>query len=194
MSRKHCLAIIFICATLSGNSLSRINVWAQVPKKAQIAFTSSRDGNLEIYTMDADGRNVRNLTNHLSWDATPAWSPDGRRIVFASKRNGVLPDFYVMDANGKNVRQLTGFPGDASEPAWSPDGQKIAFSSSHIDIAGIDIFVMNADGTDIRNLTNHPESDYAPAWSPDGQRIAFTSGRDGIVGIYVMDADGGNLH
>lgn len=194
MTQKRLLWLIFIGIIVFSNIALLSNVWTQIPKKAQIAFTSSRDGNLEIYVMEADGRNVRNLTNHHSWDAWPTWSPDGQRIVFASRRNGRLADLYVMDANGKNTRQLTDFPGDVGEPAWSPDGQKIAFSASHVETVGIDIFVMNANGTDIRNLTNHPESDYAPDWSPDGQRIAFTSGRDGIVGIYVMDADRGNIH
>ena len=179
MNPKNISSAILILFGLLSTLMLSVNVEAQVPRKAQIAFTSSRDGNLEIYAMKADGRNVRNLTNHHSWDAWPTWSPDGQRIVFASKRNGILADLYVMDADGKNTRQLTDLPGDVGEPAWSPDGQKIAFSSSHRDTDGIDIYVMNADGTDIRNLTNHPESDYAPAWSPDGRKIAFTSGRDG---------------
>ena len=185
-------AILFLLGLLNTLMLS-VNVEAQASRKVQIAFTSQRDGNLEIYVMDADGRHVRNLTNHFSWDAYPVWSPDGRRIVFASRRNGVLADLYVMDADGKNVRQLTDFPGDATEPAWSPDGQKIAFSSSHPDIGAIDIYVMNADGTDIRNLTNHPASDWAPDWSPDSRKIAFTSSRVENTGIFVIDADGKNL-
>ena len=141
MNRTTLFGIVLInSGVLMINATLSLDTWAQMSKKAQIAFTSSRDGNLEIYVMEADGRNVRNLTNHHSWDAWPTWSPDGQRIVFASKRNGILADLYVMDADGKNTRQLTNFPGDVGEPAWSPDGQKIAFSSSHIDIGAIDIY------------------------------------------------------
>ena len=69
--------------------------------KAQIAFSSTRDGNLEIYVMDADGNNLIRLTNHPEHDYQPSWSPDGGRIAFVSDRNGGIKQIYVMDSNGK---------------------------------------------------------------------------------------------
>ena len=72
---------------------------ADVQVGAQIAFTSYRDGNAEIYVMDADGSNLRNLTRNPALDWEPAWSPDGGRIAFTSGRDGNL-EIYVMDANG----------------------------------------------------------------------------------------------
>ncbi len=156
-----------------------------------IAFDSDRDGNDEIYVIEADGSNARNLTNHDADDHGPAWSPDGSQIAFTSKRDGNW-EVYVMSADGTNVRRLTDELGDDSDPAWSPDGGQIVFVSERD--GNSDIYVMNADGSSPRNLTKHPETDAMPAWSPDGTRILFTSNRDGNPDIYVMNADGSNPH
>ena len=87
----------------------------------QIVFTSRRDGNNEIYVMDADGENQENLSNHPAYDAQPDWSPDGTKIAFVSRRDGVS-QIYVMDADGKNVIRLTEGQGRTEDPDWSPDG------------------------------------------------------------------------
>ena len=158
--------------------------------RQQIAFASDRDGDDDIYVMDTDGGNVRQLTDDPEWDGYPAWSPDGTRIAFASDRDGD-DDIYVMDADGGNVRQLTDDPGWDGYPAWSPDGTRIAFASDR-DGDG-DIYVMDTDGGNVRQLTDDPGWDGYPAWSPDGTRIAFASDRDGDDDIYVMDADVGNV-
>ena len=85
---------------------------------SRIAFTSYRDGNFEIYVMDADGSNQIRFTNNPASDTSPAWSPDGSRIAFHSWRNG-LPEIYVMDANGSNQTRLTNNLVDIdSTPAW----------------------------------------------------------------------------
>ena len=77
-----------------------------LPGGSRIAFNSSRDGDFEIFVMDADGSNVRQLTNNSFFDAIPSWSPDGTNIVFQSDRDGDS-EVFVMDADGSNVRQLT---------------------------------------------------------------------------------------
>ena len=90
--------------------------------RTQIVFTSNRDGDWDIYVMDADGGNVRQLTDHPASDGSPDWSPDGSRIAFDSTRDGDW-DIYVMDADGGNVRQLTDDPAFSRSdgyPAWSP--------------------------------------------------------------------------
>lgn len=176
---------------------------AQVRPKMQIAFVSNRDGNSEIYVMDGHGKNLRNLTNNLNTDRDPAWSPDGREVVFSSFRHGDIGHgksaIYVMRADGKNVRRLTNNPNGAGQPTWSPDNHQIAFSSYryYAGDSGPQIYIMQADGTDLRKLTNHSALDYRPAWSPDGRSIAFQSDRNRLVwlddDIYLMDANGKNI-
>ncbi|MCH8294258.1 PD40 domain-containing protein [Candidatus Poribacteria bacterium] len=159
---------------LLGCAVPLISVRAQAPKQAQIAFVSYRDGNGEVYVMDAEGKNLRNLTNHPAQDGTawlgPAWSPDGEKIAFVSKRDGNY-ETYVMDADGKNPRNLTNHPALDGQPAWSPDGQKIAFVSKRDGLE--EIYVMDADGKNPHNLTNRPLiQDVTPSWFDPA--IAFT--------------------
>ena len=90
---------------------------------APIVFVSRRDGNPELHAMDADGGNRTRLTNHRADDLSPTWSPDGKRIAYASG-NGI----YVMDSDGKNQRKLTNVMGDG-RPTWSPESDGIAFQS-----------------------------------------------------------------
>ena len=172
---------------------------------AQIVFISRRDGNREIYVMDADGGNQQRLTNNPHGDWRPSWSPDGKHIVFVSERDGNR-EIYVMDADGGNPQNLTNNPHGDSNPSWSPDGKRIVFSSNrdgHV-IAGIptyEIYVMDADGGNQQRLTNNRHNDDHPSWSPDGKRIVFDARRNGhfrndlwgiTSEIYVMDTDGRN--
>ena len=162
--------------------------------KPQIAFTSGRDGNSEIYVMDADGKNQRRLTNHPATDFNPSWSPDGKKIAFSSYRNGGNIQIFVMDSDGQNPIRLTGGVNDWN-PAWSPDGQKIAFDGfGDEEFDGeawnLEIYVMDSDGKNRKRLTDSPKSNLNPSWSPDSKRIAFESTRHGATEIYVMDADG----
>ena len=201
----------FLLAIVVPLGLTLLMVYVEA--QAQIAFMSKRDGRLnpEIYVMDTDGKNQQRLTNNRHDDWDPSWSPDGKRIIFFSNRDGHvmggIPTFeiYVMDADGKNQLRITNDPNDDRSPSWSPDGERIAFVSNrdgHV-IGGIptfEIYVMDTDGKNQQRLTNNPHGDWNPSWSPDGERIAFSSRRDGhFIGdfgiteeIYVMDADGGN--
>ena len=152
-----------------------MNVWAELPEEAQIAFYSDRDGNNEIYVMDAYGRNPLKLTNHPASDWYPAWRPDGQRIAFCSDRD-VGYEIYVMDTDGKNPRNLTNHPAEDEVPAWSSDGQRIAFTSDRD--GNCEVYAMDADGKNRRRLTNHPAQDVFADWSP----WTKTKRRTGTVG------------
>jgi TolB protein len=188
--------ILLSCVLILSGAVLLISVPAQAPEQVQIAFHSNRDWNLEVYVMDADGKNLRNLTNNPAYDTGPAWSPDGGRIAFYCDRDAEEGDIYVMDADGSNPRNLTNNPAKDRLPLWSPDGQKIVFESNRDgDGETNDIYVMDADGQNPHNLTNNPAFYWLSSWSPDGDRIAFELGQnEGKADIYVMDADGQNPH
>jgi Tol biopolymer transport system component len=183
-------------------------------RNGKIVFTNYGIGNSKIYTMEADGSHLQQLSGNSLHDSSPVWSPDGTRIAFVSTGDdfsgdcvwdGICRlDIYVMKADGTNQTLLTNNPRSGESPMWSPDGTRIAFVSNRDDFGNVEIYVMNADGTNQRRLTNSPGSDYLSAWSPDGTRIAFQSDRDDpnqatcantsscSSDIYVMNADGSN--
>ena len=145
------------------------------PDGMQIAFRSQRDGNDEIYVMNADGTCQTNLTNDPLADWSPAWSPDGKHIAFARFfDNNPFTDVVLIKADGSNLARLTYAHGEY--PAWSPDGSRIAFASARD--GNYEIYVMNSDGSDQTRLTNNPAYDMSPFWSPDGNQIIFDTQRD----------------
>jgi Tol biopolymer transport system component/putative intracellular protease/amidase len=174
-----------------------------------IAFVSTRDGNGEIYVMNADGAeqgsgNPRRLTNNRVWDGYPTWSPDGTQIAYYTYRTEKDWVIQVMDVEGAaqgsgNPRRLTDSGTCDGAPYWSPDGadeyiRRIAYSSD-ADCTGShrEIYVMDADGGNPRNLTQNDTDDVSSSWSPDSQQIMFASNRDGDNEIYVMNSDGSQV-
>jgi TolB protein len=172
--------------------------------KQRILFTSMRDGNDEIYSMNPDGSSVTRLTNHPAPDVLGAWSPDGKRIAFTSARDNPLGDIYTMNSDGTGIVRLTFGPGSNQVASWSKDGRQLVFNSTRdgVDVANstfedLEIYTMNADGSGVTRLTFNTVRDVYPVWAPDGRRIAFTSGQDHLgtsaTDLYVMNVDGSGV-
>src|SRR5436853_174020 len=149
----------------------------------RIAFHSNRDGDFDIYVMNADGSRVTQVTHNTINEFDPIWSPNGQQIAFGRISGCCAAAVVVINADGSGERVLAdnGFPG-----AWSPDGRQIAFSRNG------DVYVMNVDGSGVTQLT-HDGTASPTAWSPNGKQIAFTSFRSGNSDIYVMNTDGSGV-
>ena len=168
----------------------------------------------DIYTSNRDGTGLRRLTNYNVYTAEGVLSPDGKRIVFTSLKDGDL-DIYTMNVDGTDVRRLTTTPGYDGGPWWSPDGTKIAYRAWHPpDSAGLadykgllaqrivrpgrmELWVMNADGSNQRQITNLGGANFGPSWTPDGRRIVFSSNyknpRSRNFELYLVNLDGSGL-
>ena len=154
---------------------------------SQIAFPSRRDGNFEIYVMDADGSNPQRLTDTPAVEDFPAWSPDGTQIVYTRVEGE--DGTYLMKADGSDQHKVSDIVG--FEYAWSPDGTQIAFASDHQGFRGI--YIMDPDGGNLHGLSRTWAGENCPDWSPDGQWIAYASWRGGDGEIFLMDANGDHV-
>ena len=168
----------------------------------------------DIYSVGRDGTGLRRLTNYNVYTAEGVLSPDGRRIVFTSLKDGDL-DIYTMNVDGTNIRRLTTTPGYDGGPWWSPDGTKIVYRAWHPpDSAGLadyksllaqhivrpsrmELWVMNADGSGQRQITSLGGANFGPSWTPDGRRIVFSSNykspRSRNFELYLINLDGSGL-
>lgn len=171
-------------------------IWSFDGKK--IAFTSDRDGDPEIYIMNADGSIPARLTYTPGSDAHPYFSRDGKKILFQSTReNGLDTNIYVMDLNGSDVRKLTSLTGFAGNAIYSPDESLIAFqwrpSNNLTNNEKWRICIMNADGGDFHEITSGAANDHVSGWASDGKNLLFYSDRTGNNQIYTMNRDGSNV-
>jgi len=144
----------------------------------------------DLYTADADGKNIKQLTDTHGYDAEATVSPNGKKIVFTSERNGDL-DLYSMDIDGRNIKRLTDAVGYDGGAFYSPDNKMIVYRRStpttqaelaryksllaqHLVVPTVfEIWVMNADGTNKRQITNLAAGSFAPYFTPDGKKIIF---------------------
>jgi Tol biopolymer transport system component len=174
-------------------SLSAGNVdpaWS--PDGTQITFIATQfDGPSEVYVMNADGANVRRLTDSPIRKTSPAWSPDGTQIAYWTDEGDV--DIWVMRADGSDQRNLTSSPLVEINPSWSPDSQTIAFVRQS-DTGDNQIALVGADGSNPRVIAEGLSHVERLVWSRDGSMILFAMFHEqGSVGIFVMGSDGTNL-
>ncbi len=160
------------------------------PDATQIAFSSRREGSLDIYVMDADGTNTRRLTSTKLDDQHPTWSPDGEHIVF-DRSDG---DLYVMKADGSAAKRLTTTLAPETEPAWSPDGRSIACARRLPGTSIREVWLVDTETGKAHQLTTLEAQSHTPAWAPDGRTIAFSSNDKGErFGIFTIRVDGTGL-
>lgn len=186
-----------VAAPVRDSGATEVDVAARKAKaKGRIVFASNRDGNFEIYIMNADGTGLQRFTEDVPngfepADTLPVLSPDGRKIAWVSTRQGST-DIWIMDSTGANQVRLTFAAANTfnTQPAFSPDGTRIAFVSNRTGTEHI--FVMQVDGSNQTQLTTGDVTQraYAPAWSRNGKRIAFATGPAGDTVLGVMNSDG----
>lgn len=178
----------------------------------KIVFTSSRDGDLDIYTMNVDGTEVRRLTDTLGYDGGPFFSPDGNWIVYRAHHpktdseiahyksllaQGLVEpnemDLYVMHADGSSQQQITKLPGASFAPSFFPDSQRIIFASNyeHPTTSQFELYTIGRDGSGLERATFAGGFNAFPQFSPDGKKLVFVSNRNAKVpheiNVFVAD-------
>lgn len=157
---------------------------------SKILYVSTQTGNKELFLMDWDGYNPKQLTNNKSINLSPDISPDGREIIFTSYKRG-NPDLYKRALSSNVDVPLSTRRGLNITGAWSPDGHKIALALSKD--GNTEIYTVARDGSSPTRLTVSHSANISPAWTPDGSKIAFVSDRLGKPQIFIMDSNGGNV-
>ena len=146
-------------------------VFAETPTTPKILFTSTRDGNHEVYMMNPDGSEQVNLTQHPATDFEAAWSPTGEQILFVSDRGGKgVRDLYLMDPDGSNIRRVfrEKIKGNKRSPTWSPDGKRFAYNYMDRNRRKVGLYLAKFGEADVESLPYGS----SPAWSPDSSEIA----------------------
>ena len=146
---------------------SSVTTSAKASTTAKVVFSSNRDGNWDIWTMNPNGSDPVNLTRDAASDFKPTWSPTGEQILFVSFREGG-ESLYLMDADGSNIRRVLDNWHSRSNATWSPDGKRIASVSDAV------LYIATIGGKSVESVAQTGFGSVGdPAWSPDGKEIAF---------------------
>jgi Tol biopolymer transport system component len=182
------------------------------PDGSKIVFTSTRNGDLDLYIMDVDGSNVVQVTDELGYDGGAFFSPDGSKLVFRSSRpkteeeisrykellaQGLVEptdmEIYTVNIDGTELTQITDLGKANWAPYYHPSGEKIIFASNHESVRGFpfNLYMINVDGTGLEQITYDSEFDSFPMFSRDGKKIVFSSNRnnggDRSTNVFVAD-------
>ncbi len=196
---------IFV-ADLDGNIVSQLTNSAGYdaeptvsPRGDRIVFTSTRSGDLELWTMNIDGTDKKQITDQLGYDGGAFFSPDGSKIIFRASRpesveaaeeyksflnQGLVAptamELFICNADGSDLRQITDLGGANWAPFFHPSGEKVIFSSNHHGSRGFqfNLFMIDIDGNNLEQVTFDPVFDSFPMFSPDGTKIVFSSNRN----------------
>ncbi|MGV8119040.1 MAG: hypothetical protein AB2L14_04665 [Candidatus Xenobiia bacterium LiM19] len=174
------------------NSCDQFPLVVEVLGGRRIFYESGKSGLLNIYSMNPDGTDQKNVTNSSSYCANPFISYDGSKVTYISNQDG-QQNVFIMNIDGTNQVNLTHSSTEEHEPSFSPDDSKIAFSRLVNHGGGYsctEVFTMNTDGSDVKQLTDLAKVDGDPVWSPDGTKIAFSSMRALSTDIWIMNPDG----
>ncbi len=163
--------------------------------QTKLVVACAKGGKKELYLMDFDGTNAKQLTKHRSIAFSPAWSPDGTRLaysLFTKRRDNVKNiDLFELDFHTNTIRLLSNRKGINSGSAYSPDGRSIALTMSFL--GNPEIFTLDPTTSQVTRLTKSFGFDVDPSWSPDGKKVAFVSSRSGNPMVFSMNADGSNV-
>ena len=166
------------------------------PDGRWIAYAETRDEDANLYlrpvaATDGAGPEERALTTGPAKDLSPRWSPDGRRLLFRSDRDGKGTELFTLELSSGAITQLTDDDAFVNDASFSPDGERVLYRS---DVGGSpDLYVVAAGGGEAVRVTADPAFDGEACWSPDGAWIAFMSDRDGNQEVYVVRPDGTGL-
>jgi Tol biopolymer transport system component len=179
-----------VLAALTGATLGAAPASATYPgaDNGRLAFGMLTGDNVDVYSALPNGAALHRLTTDPSFEACPAYSPDGKQIAYCSNRGSTF-EIWQMDQNGKHQRQVTHL-GFALWPDYSPDGSRIAFEGHAANDPNTEIYTSSADGSDPQQLTSGSGDNLYPSYSPDGTKIVFESDRTGVLQVWVMNADG----
>ncbi len=156
----------------------------------KVAFISSQSGQKELYVMDIDGGNVRQLTQDHTISNSPAWSRDGRTIAYTSYKSG-YPDVYEIKVGTGARTRVAFFPGMNSGASFSPDDSRLALTLSKDGTP--EIYTMSASGGSATRLTRMRGTQTSPSWSPSGDQIIFSSDDRGTPQLFTISSNGGEM-
>jgi TolB protein len=186
-----------VVTTANPTAASQPDLGVSITAQGTLILALSEGPYSHLFAYHPQNLPQKRLTTGAWNDITPAVSPDGTKVAFASNRRGHW-DLYLLDFPTGEIQQVTNTPEYDAAPSWSPDGSWLVYESYVIDQpngeGNLELLIRDVSQPDLINqvpirLTNHPAADFSPAWSPSGRMIAFTSLRGEKKGIWLADLD-----